>query len=164
MEFSTNDRTSSLTMQVRRYTMQPREATTYEREHGRAPASSSKASLTQEIPLRPANETHDESEAYTAEEEALVEERLKNLGYLSALDVPVVWAVGGLFDFVSGRIPRGPRWMTQHGLEWLCRLMVEPRRLWRRYLLGNPRFLWRVLTTHGAATVRHPSPVSERAV
>lgn len=71
----------------------------------------------------------------------------------SALDVPVVWAVGGLFDLVSGRIPRGPRWMTQHGLEWLCRLAVEPGRLWRRYLLGNPRFLWRVVTTHAMFAV-----------
>lgn len=63
------------------------------------------------------------------------------------LDVPVVWAVGGLFDVVSGRVPRGPRWMTQHGLEWLYRLFVEPRRLWRRYLLGNPRFLCNVLSS-----------------
>lgn len=62
-----------------------------------------------------------------------------------ALDVPVVWAVGALFDFVSGRIPRGPAWMTEHGLEWLCRLAVEPRKLWRRYLVGNPRFVARVL-------------------
>jgi N-acetylglucosaminyldiphosphoundecaprenol N-acetyl-beta-D-mannosaminyltransferase len=69
------------------------------------------------------------------------------------LDVPVVWAVGALFDFVSGRIPRGPRWMTQHGLEWLCRLVIEPRRLWRRYLLGNPRFLWRVLVPHSTANL-----------
>jgi N-acetylglucosaminyldiphosphoundecaprenol N-acetyl-beta-D-mannosaminyltransferase len=81
-----------------------------------------------------------------------------------ALDVPVVWAVGGLFDFVSGRIPRGPRWMTQHGLEWLCRLVVEPHRLWRRYLLGNPRFLWRVLTAHTTAIARHSGPVSGRPV
>lgn len=70
------------------------------------------------------------------------------------LDVPVVWAVGGLFDVVSGRVPRGPSWMTQHGLEWLCRLMIEPGRLWRRYLLGNPRFLWNVLITHGAPSRR----------
>ncbi len=62
-----------------------------------------------------------------------------------ALDVPVVWAVGALFDFVSGRIPRGPGWMTEHGLEWLCRLAVEPRKLWRRYVIGNPRFVVRVL-------------------
>lgn len=70
----------------------------------------------------------------------------------SELDVPVVWAVGALFDFVSGRIPRGPRWMTDHGLEWLCRLAVEPRKLWRRYLIGNPRFLWRVLRTRARRT------------
>ncbi len=82
----------------------------------------------------------------------------------SMLAVPVVWAVGGLFDFLSGRIPRGPRWMTQHGLEWLCRLMIEPHRLWRRYLLGNPRFLWRVLTTHAVTTVRHPDPVVRRPI
>lgn len=61
------------------------------------------------------------------------------------LGVPVTWAVGALFDFVSGRLRRGPRWMTDHGLEWLCRLAVEPKKLWRRYLIGNPRFLWRVL-------------------
>lgn len=61
------------------------------------------------------------------------------------LDVPVVWAVGALFDFVSGRIPRGPRWMTNHGLEWMCRLAAEPEKLWRRYLIGNPLFLYRVL-------------------
>jgi N-acetylglucosaminyldiphosphoundecaprenol N-acetyl-beta-D-mannosaminyltransferase len=61
------------------------------------------------------------------------------------LDVPVVWAVGALFEFVSGRIPRGPRWMTNHGLEWMCRLAAEPRKLWRRYLVGNPWFFWRVI-------------------
>jgi N-acetylglucosaminyldiphosphoundecaprenol N-acetyl-beta-D-mannosaminyltransferase len=61
------------------------------------------------------------------------------------LNVSVVWAVGALFDFVSGRIPRGPHWMTEHGLEWLCRLVVEPRKLWKRYFLGNPRFMVRVL-------------------
>jgi N-acetylglucosaminyldiphosphoundecaprenol N-acetyl-beta-D-mannosaminyltransferase len=63
----------------------------------------------------------------------------------SRLDVPVVWAVGALFEFVAGRIPRGPRWMTDHGLEWVCRLVAEPRKLWRRYLLGNPWFFWRVI-------------------
>jgi len=58
------------------------------------------------------------------------------------IDAPVVWAVGALFGFVSGRIPRGPRWMTEHGFEWLCRLAAEPRKLWRRYLIGNPQFFW----------------------
>jgi N-acetylglucosaminyldiphosphoundecaprenol N-acetyl-beta-D-mannosaminyltransferase len=64
------------------------------------------------------------------------------------IDAPVVWAVGALFDFVAGRIPRGPHWMTENGLEWLCRLAAEPRKLWRRYLIGNPRFLARVLLTY----------------
>lgn len=65
--------------------MQSREDTTYEMEHGRTPVSVSKPSPTQEVAFRTAGETHEEtveSEAYTAEEEALVEERLKNLGYL----------------------------------------------------------------------------------
>jgi N-acetylglucosaminyldiphosphoundecaprenol N-acetyl-beta-D-mannosaminyltransferase len=61
------------------------------------------------------------------------------------LETPVVWAVGALVDFVAGKTPRGPRWMLEHGLEWLYRLWVEPRRLWRRYVLGNPLFIWRVL-------------------
>ncbi len=61
------------------------------------------------------------------------------------LEVPVVWAVGALFDFVAGVAPRGPRWMLDHGLEWLYRLGVEPGRMWRRYVVGNPLFLLRVL-------------------
>ena len=61
------------------------------------------------------------------------------------LEVPVVWAVGALFDFVAGVQPRGPRWMLDHGLEWLCRLLSDPARLWRRYLIGNPLFILRVL-------------------
>jgi len=58
---------------------------------------------------------------------------------------PVILTVGALFDWISGEQQRGPRWMTDHGLEWLSRLVVEPRRLWYRYLVGNPRFLLRVL-------------------
>lgn len=59
-----------------------------------------------------------------------------------ALDVPVVWALGATHDFVSGRVSRGPAWLHQNQ-EWLARLLVDPRRLWRRYLLGNARFLAR---------------------
>ncbi len=59
--------------------------------------------------------------------------------------IKVIISVGALFDYVSGRIPRGPRWMTDNGLEWLARLIIEPRRLWRRYLIGNPLFLLRIL-------------------
>jgi N-acetylglucosaminyldiphosphoundecaprenol N-acetyl-beta-D-mannosaminyltransferase len=61
------------------------------------------------------------------------------------LEVPVVWAVGALFDFVASVQPRGPRWMLDHGLEWLCRLWADPPRLWKRYIVGNPLFIWRVL-------------------
>jgi exopolysaccharide biosynthesis WecB/TagA/CpsF family protein len=51
--------------------------------------------------------------------------------------------VGAYLDFAAGRIRRAPAWMSRCGAEWLFRLSREPRRLWRRYLLGNPAFLWR---------------------
>jgi N-acetylglucosaminyldiphosphoundecaprenol N-acetyl-beta-D-mannosaminyltransferase len=53
--------------------------------------------------------------------------------------------VGGAFDVWAGRTRRAPRWMQRGGLEWLYRLLQEPRRMWRRYLLGNVRFAWLVL-------------------
>jgi N-acetylglucosaminyldiphosphoundecaprenol N-acetyl-beta-D-mannosaminyltransferase len=53
--------------------------------------------------------------------------------------------VGGSFDHLSGRSKRAPRWMQRSGLEWLHRLMQEPRRLWRRYLVGNSAFIWLVI-------------------
>jgi len=61
------------------------------------------------------------------------------------LDAAVIWGVGGLFDFLSGRTPRGPQWLLDNGFEWLCRLMAEPKRLWYRYLVGNTRFVVRLL-------------------
>ena len=61
------------------------------------------------------------------------------------LDVKVFLPVGAAFDYISGNVPRAPRWMTDHGLEWLGRLIIEPRRLWKRYLIGIPLFFWRVL-------------------
>jgi N-acetylglucosaminyldiphosphoundecaprenol N-acetyl-beta-D-mannosaminyltransferase len=60
------------------------------------------------------------------------------------LQVNIVMPVGALFDYLAGELPRSPRWMTEHGLEWLGRLIIEPGRLWKRYLVGNPLFLWRV--------------------
>ncbi|WP_442579073.1 WecB/TagA/CpsF family glycosyltransferase [Mesorhizobium sp. ASY16-5R] len=54
-------------------------------------------------------------------------------------------AVGALFDFLSGTVPRAPMWMRRLRLEWLHRLSQEPRRLWRRYVIGNPLFILRVL-------------------
>ena len=52
--------------------------------------------------------------------------------------------VGGLFDYFSGNIPRAPLWMRKTGLEWVWRLSMEPKRLARRYLLGNAEFLLRL--------------------
>ncbi|PWK65346.1 WecB/TagA/CpsF family glycosyltransferase [Aminobacter sp. AP02] len=54
-------------------------------------------------------------------------------------------AVGALLDFLSGALPRAPEWMRRLRLEWLFRLLIEPSRLWRRYIIGNPLFLFRVL-------------------
>lgn len=61
------------------------------------------------------------------------------------LNVPLCWAVGALFDFVSGKSKRAPNWMLDAHLEWLYRLCKEPKRLWRRYILGNPLFVYRIL-------------------
>ena len=61
------------------------------------------------------------------------------------LDAHVTFTCGALFDYVSGELRRSPQWMNDHGLEWLGRMVIEPRRLWRRYLIGNPLFLWRVV-------------------
>ena len=57
------------------------------------------------------------------------------------LTTPVFVGVGAAFDFHAGLIPQAPGWMQQSGLEWLFRLAHEPRRLWRRYLRYNPRFV-----------------------
>ncbi|HEY6711502.1 MAG TPA: WecB/TagA/CpsF family glycosyltransferase [Rubrobacter sp.] len=61
------------------------------------------------------------------------------------LDARVALTGGAVFDYVSRRVRRGPRILTESGFEWLARLLHEPRRLWRRYILGNPLFLLRVL-------------------
>jgi N-acetylglucosaminyldiphosphoundecaprenol N-acetyl-beta-D-mannosaminyltransferase len=57
------------------------------------------------------------------------------------LRVGVMIGVGAAFDFHAGRIPQAPLWMQRRGLEWLFRLVQEPRRLWRRYLILNPLFV-----------------------
>lgn len=53
-----------------------------------------------------------------------------------------VGTIGAVFDFYAGTVERAPLWWQQHGLEWLYRLMKEPRRMWRRYIIGNALFLW----------------------
>ena len=64
---------------------------------------------------------------------------------LERTGVRFAMGVGGSFDHVSGSARRAPGWMQRSGLEWLYRLVREPRRLWRRYLVGNSAFIWLVV-------------------
>ncbi len=77
----------------------------------------------------------------------------------------VVMSVGALFDFASGRVPRAPSWLRSIRAEWAYRLWLEPERLWRRYILGIPVFLYHVLRHKlserkdlpGGSDRRHPA-------
>jgi N-acetylglucosaminyldiphosphoundecaprenol N-acetyl-beta-D-mannosaminyltransferase len=64
--------------------------------------------------------------------------------HVGRLDAQVLIGVGAAFDFHAGLKKQAPRWMQRSGLEWLFRLLSEPRRLWRRYLVNNPWFVWSV--------------------
>jgi N-acetylglucosaminyldiphosphoundecaprenol N-acetyl-beta-D-mannosaminyltransferase len=65
--------------------------------------------------------------------------------HLQETGVTVAMGVGGLFDFFSGRIPRAPQWMREICMEWMFRFWQEPRRMWKRYFVGNSVFLIQVL-------------------
>lgn len=56
-----------------------------------------------------------------------------------------VGTIGAVFDFFAGTVERAPMWWQRHGLEWLYRLLKEPKRMWRRYIVGNALFLWNML-------------------
>ena len=58
------------------------------------------------------------------------------------LNVPVMIGIGAAFDFIAGTKRQAPKWMQKSGLEWLFRLITEPRRLWKRYILGNSIFIY----------------------
>ena len=58
-------------------------------------------------------------------------------------EAKVFIGVGAAFDLLTGRVQQAPRWVQRSGFEWLFRLTQEPRRLGRRYLINNPRFVWR---------------------
>jgi exopolysaccharide biosynthesis WecB/TagA/CpsF family protein len=79
------------------------------------------------------------------------------------LQVPVRIGVGGLFDFYSGRIRRAPVWVREVGFEWFWRLLQEPGRMWRRYVVGNPVFLWRVWRERVSGGFREAAAVREAA-
>lgn len=70
----------------------------------------------------------------------LIADRLRTLHV-----APVILCVGAAFDFVAGTITRAPMWMQRMGLEWVHRLASEPKRLWKRYLIGNPEFVMGVV-------------------
>ena len=55
-----------------------------------------------------------------------------------------VGTIGAVFDFFAGTVERAPMWWQKHGLEWLYRLFKEPKRMWRRYIIGNALFLWNI--------------------
>lgn len=55
-----------------------------------------------------------------------------------------IGTIGAVFDFFAGTVERAPIWWQEHGLEWLFRLLKEPRRMWRRYIIGNTFFLWNI--------------------
>ena len=56
-----------------------------------------------------------------------------------------VGSIGAVFDFFAGTMKRAPMWWQDHGLEWLYRLLKEPKRMWRRYIIGNALFLWNMV-------------------
>lgn len=61
--------------------------------------------------------------------------------YLKEINIPFVMGVGGSFDIVAGVTERAPKWFQDHGLEWFYRLAQEPRRMWKRYIIGNAKFI-----------------------
>lgn len=61
------------------------------------------------------------------------------------LNANVFLTGGAVFDYISGELRRGPHWLTNRGFEWFARLLIEPKRLWKRYLIGNPLFFWRIM-------------------
>jgi exopolysaccharide biosynthesis WecB/TagA/CpsF family protein len=71
----------------------------------------------------------------------------------------VPMAVGALFDLLTGAVPRAPQWMLKVRIEWVYRLWREPKRLWRRYLIGNPKFMFAVVKAYLSGTSKgHGSP------
>jgi len=81
--------------------------------------------------------------------------------FVGRLPVPVLIGVGAAFDMHAGLKKQAPRWMQRIGLEWLFRLATEPRRLWRRYLINNPWFVW-CLLLQLSGTVRHDLNLNPR--
>jgi N-acetylglucosaminyldiphosphoundecaprenol N-acetyl-beta-D-mannosaminyltransferase len=82
--------------------------------------------------------------------------------HVRRLNAPVLLGVGAAFDIHAGTLAQAPVWMQSHGLEWLYRLVREPRRLWRRYLSNIPRFLLEIARRRPRLMVSYDSPAVER--
>ncbi len=67
--------------------------------------------------------------------------------YKKILNVPVIMGVGGSFDVIAGKLTRAPLWVQKIGMEWFFRLIQEPKRLWKRYLITNTMFIYKVMKT-----------------
>jgi N-acetylglucosaminyldiphosphoundecaprenol N-acetyl-beta-D-mannosaminyltransferase len=65
--------------------------------------------------------------------------------HFNQLQVGHICCIGAVFDFYAGTVRRAPKWMINFGLEWFYRLLKEPERMWRRYLLGNIIFIWHII-------------------
>lgn len=65
--------------------------------------------------------------------------------YKSVLTAKYIFGIGGFFDILSGYKKRAPRWIQKIGMEWFYRFIQEPKRMWRRYLIGNTEFIWLVI-------------------
>jgi N-acetylglucosaminyldiphosphoundecaprenol N-acetyl-beta-D-mannosaminyltransferase len=135
-------------------------------------AESLKASLEERFPFRPLTSEEDRriTDEINAANPDIVwvgisspkQERwmAEHLGKVSA---PVMIGVGAAFDFLSGRKPQAPRWMQRSGVEWLFRLATEPGRLWKRYLLSNPLFIFLVaMELFGSAGLGQDDPPKSR--
>jgi N-acetylglucosaminyldiphosphoundecaprenol N-acetyl-beta-D-mannosaminyltransferase len=82
--------------------------------------------------------------------------------YVELFHVPMMVGVGAAFDYHTGRIHDSPEWVKQAGLQWLHRLVQDPRRLWKRYLRNNPAFLWRITLQLIAERISPPPATSTR--
>jgi N-acetylglucosaminyldiphosphoundecaprenol N-acetyl-beta-D-mannosaminyltransferase len=81
--------------------------------------------------------------------------------YIDCLQVPLLVGVGAAFDYHTGRIRDCSHWIKRAGLQWLHRLLQDPRRLWKRYLRNNPAFIWNIVLQ--ALRLRHYPRIPEGA-
>ena len=66
-----------------------------------------------------------------------------------------IGTIGAVFDFFAGTVQRAPQWWQKNGLEWAYRLLKEPKRMWRRYVIGNTLFLWNILKEKNGIIMEH---------